>query len=130
MNSVSIVRLALAQLNDTVGDLSGNCEVVLRATASAAAAGADLIAFPELTITGYPPEDLVLRPGFRAASRAALEKLAADLAAAGLGETAVVVGFIDDDGHPRNAAAFLHRGAIVARYYKQHLPNYGVFDER
>lgn len=127
---MSTLRLALAQVNDTVGDLAGNCAMVLQVTAGAAAAGADLVAFPELTITGYPPEDLVLRPGFRTASRAALEKLAADLAAADLGETAVIVGFVDDDGQPRNAAAFLHGGTVVARYYKHHLPNYGVFDER
>jgi NAD+ synthase (glutamine-hydrolysing) len=127
---VSVIRLALAQVNCTVGDLAGNADLVVRTTSEAMAAGADLVAFPELTLTGYPPEDLVLRPGFRAASRAALEKLAADLAAAGLGETAVVVGYVDDDGQPRNAAAFVHRGAVVARYFKQHLPNYGVFDER
>jgi NAD+ synthase (glutamine-hydrolysing) len=127
---VTIMRLALAQVNCTVGDLAGNAAVVLQNTQAAAAAGADLVAFPELTITGYPPEDLVLRPGFRTASRAAIEKLAADLAAAGLGETAVVVGYVDDDGKPRNAAAFVHRGAVLARYFKQHLPNYGVFDER
>jgi NAD+ synthase (glutamine-hydrolysing) len=83
-----------------------------------------------MTITGYPPEDLVLRHSFRAASGAALEKLAEDLGAAGLGETAVIVGYLDDDGGARNAAAFVHRGAVVARYFKHHLPNYGVFDER
>jgi NAD+ synthase (glutamine-hydrolysing) len=124
------LRLALAQANCTVGDLTGNAATVLDRTRAAAAAGADLIAFPELTLTGYPPEDLVLRAGFRAASRAVLEKLAGDLVASGLGEIAVVVGYVDDDRGPRNAAAFLHRGEVVARYFKHHLPNYGVFDER
>ena len=124
------LRLALAQVDCTVGDLAGNCSMVVEVTGRAAAAGADLVAFPELTVTGYPPEDLVLRPGFRAASRTMLDKLATDLASAGLGDTAVVVGYVDDDGHPRNAAAFLLGGAVVARYFKQHLPNYGVFDER
>ena len=97
------LRLALAQANYTVGDLAGNAAMVLDRTRTAAAAGADLVAFPELTLTGYPPEDLVLRAGFRAASRAAVEKLAGDLAAAGLGDIAVVAGYVDDDGGPRNA---------------------------
>lgn len=127
---MATLRLALAQVNYTVGDLAGNAQMVLIRTREAAAAGADLVAFPELTITGYPPEDLVLRPGFRAASRAALEKLAADLDADGLGEVGVLVGYVDDDGGPRNALAFVHRGDVLARYYKHHLPNYGVFDER
>jgi NAD+ synthase (glutamine-hydrolysing) len=127
---VPTLRLALAQVNYTVGDLAGNAAMVLERTRDAAAAGAHLVAFPEMTITGYPPEDLVLRHSFRAASGAALEKLAADLGAAGLGETAVIVGYLDDDGGARNAAAFVHRGAVVARYFKHHLPNYGVFDER
>jgi NAD+ synthase (glutamine-hydrolysing) len=125
-----VVRVALAQMNYVVGDLSANSRAVLERTRAAAAAGAHLIAFPELTLTGYPPEDLVLRPGFRGASRTALEKLAADLDGDGLGEIAVVVGYVDDSGGPRNALAFIHRGTVVARYFKHHLPNYGVFDER
>jgi NAD+ synthase (glutamine-hydrolysing) len=114
----------------TVGDLPGNAQIVVTRTAEAAAAGAQLVIFPEMMITGYPIEDLVLRPAFRAASRSALEKLAGRLADAGLGDTAVIVGYVDDDGRPRNASAFLLRGQVVARYYKHHLPNYGVFDER
>ena len=125
-----MLRLGLAQVNTTVGDLAGNVEAVVAGARQAAAEGAQVVAFPELMVTGYPVEDLVLRPAFRAASRAALEKLAAQLADAGLGETAVIVGYIDDDGRPRNASAFLLDGQIVARYYKHHLPNYGVFDER
>jgi NAD+ synthase (glutamine-hydrolysing) len=127
---VTLLRLGLAQVNTTVGDLAGNVEAVVAGARQAAAEGAQVVAFPELMVTGYPVEDLVLRPAFRAASRAALEKLAAQLADAGLGETAVIVGYIDDDGRPRNASAFLLDGQIVARYYKHHLPNYGVFDER
>jgi NAD+ synthase (glutamine-hydrolysing) len=122
--------VALAQVNTTVGDLAGNAQAVLARTARAAEAGADLVAYPEMMLTGYPVEDLVLRPAFRGASRLALEKLAGELADAGLGSTAVVVGFVDDDGMPRNASAFLLGGEVVARYYKHHLPNYGVFDER
>jgi NAD+ synthase (glutamine-hydrolysing) len=114
----------------TVGDLAGNAQAVLSHTARAAAAGAQVVAFPEMMVTGYPVEDLVLRPAFRAASRAALEKLATQLSDAGLGDTAVIVGYVDDDRLPRDASAFLLGGQVVARYYKHHLPNYGVFDER
>jgi NAD+ synthase (glutamine-hydrolysing) len=122
--------VALAQVNTTVGDFAGNARTVVSRTAEAVAAGAELVAFPEMMLTGYPVEDLVLRRAFRAASRAALEKLAVELADAGLGSTAVIVGYVDDDGAPRDASAFLLDGQVVARYYKHHLPNYGVFDER
>ncbi len=128
--AVIALRLALAQVNYTVGDLAGNAETVVTRTAEAAGAGAHVVLFPEMMLTGYPVEDLVLRPGFRAASRAAVDELATTLADAGLGDTAVVVGYVDDDGVPRNASAFLLGGRVVARYYKHHLPNYGVFDER
>jgi NAD+ synthase (glutamine-hydrolysing) len=127
---VTALRLALAQVNTTVGDLAGNAQTVLARTAQAAEAGAQVVAFPEMMLTGYPVEDLVLRPAFRAASRAALEALAGRLAEAGLGDVAVIVGYVDDDGLPRDASAFLLGGRVVARYYKHHLPNYGVFDER
>ena len=124
------LRIALAQINHTVGDVTGNLASVLAHTAQAAAAGAHLVCFPEMMLTGYPPEDLVFRASFRAASQSALLRLATELLDAGLGETAIIVGYLDDDGAPRNAAAFVHRGAVVARYYKHHLPNYGVFDEQ
>lgn len=124
-----VLRLALAQVNTTVGDLAGNAAMVLERTREAAAAGAHLVAFPEMTLTGYPPEDLVLRASFRAASRASLDKLAGDLGSAGLGRTAVVVGYLDDDEGPRDASALLFEGRVLATYYKHHLPNYGVFDE-
>jgi NAD+ synthase (glutamine-hydrolysing) len=124
------LRIALAQIDHTVGDLAGNAATVLAHTEQAAAAGAHLVAFPEMMLTGYPPEDLVLRSSFRAASRATLATLATDLATAGLGATAVIVGYLDDDRGPRNAAAFLFDGRVVATYFKHHLPNYGVFDEQ
>jgi NAD+ synthase (glutamine-hydrolysing) len=135
------MRLALAQVNSTVGDLPGNAAAVRDWTRRAAEAGAHLVAFPEMMLTGYPVEDLVFRESFVAASRVALEQLATDLAADGLGEIAVVVGYLDADGParvssdaapdrgPRDALALLHGGRIVATYFKHHLPNYGVFDE-
>ncbi|WP_117213902.1 NAD+ synthase [Allorhizocola rhizosphaerae] len=135
------LRVALAQVNPTVGDLTGNALLVREGVARAAAASAHLIAFPELMITGYPPEDLVFRESFVRASQTAVQRLAGELVADGFGELVVAVGFLDADGPgklgavttatvgPRNAMAILHRGEIVARYYKHHLPNYGVFDE-
>ena len=137
---VAQLRIALAQLNGVVGDLTGNAERVASWSARAAAAGAHLVAFPEMTITGYPPEDLVLRSSFLDASRATVETLAARLAADGLGALAVVVGYCDrcpdprpqvgrPAGEPQNAAALLFGGSVAARYAKHHLPNYGVFDE-
>ena len=135
------LRLALAQANPCVGDLEGNARIVLEATERANLAGADIVAFPEMMLTGYPIEDLALRASFQRASKAALAALAAALEDAGLGGLAVVVGYLDaaeENGAPvpgrpsggaQNAAAVLHGGAIVATYAKHHLPNYGVFDE-
>ncbi|MFG1674738.1 NAD+ synthase [Micromonospora sp. NPDC049282] len=135
------LRLALCQVNPTVGDLVGNADRVRAWTRKAADSGAQLALFPELMVTGYPVEDLVFRRSFVAASRAALHRLAADLAGDGLGDLPVLVGYLDADGPPqvsadaepdrgaRNAAALLHRGEVVATYFKHHLPNYGVFDE-
>ncbi|MGC4895427.1 NAD+ synthase [Micromonospora sp. DT31] len=135
------LRLALCQVNPTVGDLTGNAGEVRAWTRKAADSGAQLVLFPELMLTGYPVEDLVFRRSFVAASRAALHRLAADLVADGLGDLPVLVGYLDADGPPqvsadaepgrgaRNAAALLHRGEVVATYFKHHLPNYGVFDE-
>jgi NAD+ synthase (glutamine-hydrolysing) len=136
------LRVGLAQVDLTVGDLAGNADVVVGWTRHAAAQGAHLVAFPEMTLTGYPAEDLVLRRSFVQASRTALERLAIRLADEGFGSTAVVVGYLDasgepgratplgqPSGEPQNAAALIHAGRVVARYAKHHLPNYGVFDE-
>ncbi|MDI6098088.1 NAD+ synthase [Actinoplanes sp. NEAU-A12] len=135
------LRIALAQVNSTVGDIPGNAAAVRRWSREAADAGAHLVAFPEMMLTGYPIEDLVFRNSFVEASRQALRALAADLAADGLGDLAVVVGYVDADGPPaisseavpgsgrRDASALLWRGEVAATYYKHHLPNYGVFDE-
>ena len=122
------LRLAAAQLNTVVGDLSGNVERVLRALAAAEAAGADVCVVPELAIPGYPPEDLLLKPGFVADNVAALEKVAA-----ATGHCAVVVGFVGaaPDGQGlANAAAVCARGRVVGVFHKRFLPNYGVFDEQ
>ncbi|MBT8224729.1 MAG: NAD+ synthase [Dactylosporangium sp.] len=135
------LRLALAQVDPTVGDIPGNVDLIGRWTRSAREAGADLVAFPEMTLTGYPVEDLVFRESFIAASRSTLPDLAGSLADAGLADIAVAVGYLDADGParrgsdvergrgPRNALAVLHAGRVVATYAKHHLPNYGVFDE-
>lgn len=124
------LRLALAQVNACVGDITGNAGLVLDRCRAAAQAGADVVALPEMVLTGYPVEDLALRTSFAAASRAALDALPAQLASEGLGDLLVVAGYLDSDEQgPRNAAAIIHGGAVVDRYFKHHLPNYGVFDE-
>ncbi|MFJ8232245.1 NAD+ synthase [Streptomyces sp. NPDC094448] len=134
------LRLALNQIDATVGDLGGNADAVVRRTRQAAEQGAHLVAFPEMMLTGYPVEDLALRSSFVDASRATLVSLAARLAAEGLGGVPVIVGYLDRSetaqpkygqpaGAPRNAAAVLHGGEVVLGFAKHHLPNYGVFDE-
>jgi len=135
------LRIALAQVNSTVGDIAGNAAAVRRWSRAAADAGAQLVAFPEMMLTGYPIEDLVFRNSVVEASRQGLETLARDLQADGLGDLAVVVGYVDADGPAatssdatpgtgrRDASALLLGGAVVATYFKHHLPNYGVFDE-
>src|SRR5690606_6844158 len=94
------LRLALAQVNPTVGDLVGNARIVRERSRAAADAGAHLVVFPEMMLTGYPVEDLVFRDSFVAASRSAVRRLATDLAADGLGELPVIVGYLDSDGPP------------------------------
>ena len=119
-------RIALAQVNTTVGDLRGNKELVKEWLDRASAQGADLAAFPELTLTGYPPEDLVLYPSFVAESKRLLHELAAEVTG-----ISAVVGFVDEmDGRLFNASALLANGEVQGVYHKLHLPNYGVFDER
>ncbi|HEX6354669.1 NAD+ synthase, partial [Actinophytocola sp.] len=125
------LRIALAQVNATVGDLDGNSDLVASWTARAAEAGAHLVVFPEMVLTGYPVEDLALRESFATASREALSALAARLDAEGNGAVAAVVSYLDrDEVGPRDAVAVLYGGRIVATQFKHHLPNYGVFDER
>jgi NAD+ synthase (glutamine-hydrolysing) len=120
------VRIALGQVDTTVGDLDGNVELLTAWAARATEAAADAVVFPELAITGYPPEDLVLRPAFVADNLEALGALAASTA----GGCSVVVGFVDrTDRGIHNAAALLGGGDVIARYHKVRLPNYGVFDE-
>ena len=122
-----MVRIALGQINTTVGDLEGNVDAMSAWAARATEAGADLICFPELAVTGYPPEDLVLRRTFVDDNLEALEELARRSADG----CAVLTGFVDrTDAGIHNAAALLEGGAIGARYHKVKLPNYGVFDEK
>ncbi|MCP2170363.1 NAD+ synthase [Goodfellowiella coeruleoviolacea] len=125
------LRLALAQVNARVGDLAGNADLIVEWAGRAARSDAHLVVFPEMVLTGYPVEDLALRVSFAKASRQALQDLATRLVEAGAGEVAAFVGYLDiDEDGPRNAAAVLYRGEVVATQYKHHLPNYGVFDER
>jgi NAD+ synthase (glutamine-hydrolysing) len=120
-----LVRIALAQINPTVGDLTGNARLIIEWTERAHAQGADVVCFPELAITGYPPEDLVLKPSFVRDNIAALHTIAAAAK-----DIAVVVGFVDEEGDIFNSAAFIEDGVVKAVYHKVFLPNYGVFDEK
>jgi NAD+ synthase (glutamine-hydrolysing) len=135
-----MLRIALAQVNVTVGDLAGNAEIVVEWTRRAAARGARVVVFPEMALTGYPVEDLALRTSFVEASIATLRDVAERLNIEGLGGVAVVVGYLDRKtglaprtgvpaGAPLDAAAVLHDGRVVITSAKHHLPNYGVFDE-
>ena len=119
------MRIALAQVNPTVGDLAGNTRLVLDWIEKARNAGADIVCFPELVLTGYPPEDLVLKPSFVRDNIAQLKSIAK--ATRGI---SAVVGFVDEEGDIFNAAAFLNGGEIKAVFHKVFLPNYGVFDEK
>jgi NAD+ synthase (glutamine-hydrolysing) len=122
-----MVRIALGQIDPTVGDLDGNVALMTAWTSRATEAGADVVVFPELALTGYPPEDLVLRPAFVDDNLAALERLARETA----GGCAIVTGFVDrTDAGIHNAAGLIANGEVVARYHKVKLPNYGVFDEQ
>jgi NAD+ synthase (glutamine-hydrolysing) len=135
-----MLRVGLAQVNATVGDLAGNSEIIVEWTRRAAARGARVVVFPEMALTGYPVEDLALRASFVEASIAAVRDVAERLSVEGLGGVAVVVGYLDrlaglaprtglPAGAPLDAAAVLHGGRVVITSAKHHLPNYGVFDE-
>lgn len=136
-------RIALAQIDTRVGDVDANAQAVLDWSRTAAQAGADLVVFPEMTLTGYPIEDLALRASFRRGAEAALQRTAAALADEGLGNLAVLVGTVGEKSvtpvhepgapegprRPTNQAVLLQHGQVQVRYDKHHLPNYGVFDE-
>src|SRR5680860_344428 len=134
------LRLALAQLNPVVGDITGNAAQVVERSKEAKQQGAHIVVFPEMMLTGYPVEDLALRASFVDASKEAVATLATTLADEGLGDLVVIVGYLDriegakdrlgvPKGSPVNAAAVITGGKIETRYVKHHLPNYGVFDE-
>jgi NAD+ synthase (glutamine-hydrolysing) len=114
----------LAQINATVGDLRGNVRKILDYIDQARGLGVDLVAFPELVVTGYPPEDLLLKPDFVEANISCLHEIA--IATRGI---TAIVGFVNRDSDIYNAAAILHGGALAGVYHKMYLPNYGVFDE-
>jgi NAD+ synthase (glutamine-hydrolysing) len=118
------IRVALAQINTVVGDIDGNAARIAAALADAGDAGAHVTLVPELAVTGYPPEDLLLRPAFAAAAREALDRIAA-----GVRRGLAVIGFPEWDGDCHNAAAVVADGRVQAVYRKRFLPNYGVFDE-
>jgi len=119
------LRVALAQINATVGDVEGNFREIAEGIEKAKEVRADVVAFPELAVTGYPPEDLLFKPHFVQRNKEAILELA-KLVPKFL---VAVVGFVDEDGDIFNAAAILHDGKVVAVYRKHYLPNYGVFDE-
>src|SRR5437763_3885267 len=122
------MKIGFAQIDTTVGDLSGNCELISRSYDRLAAAGAELVLTPELSIPGYPPQDLVFKSRFVPENLAILDKLHAHV-----GDVALLVGFVDRNdgrGKPfRNAAALLERGKPIRKTYKSLLPTYDVFDE-
>ena len=125
------LRVALAQVNPTVGDLAGNAALIKQSVATAAAQGAQIAIFPEMVLTGYPVEDLALRPSFQEASRLALVELATEIDP----NIVAIIGYLDQvvtgdgAGKPQNKVAVIAFGEVKARYAKCHLPNYGVFDE-
>ena len=121
------LRVALAQINPTVGDLVGNRALVASSIESAKKSSAHIVVFPEMIVTGYPVEDLALRPSFQIASQEALIEIAKGVH----GDIVALVGYLDTSptGSPQNALAVISEGEVRGRYVKRHLPNYGVFDE-
>jgi NAD+ synthase (glutamine-hydrolysing) len=118
------IRVGIAQINSTVGDLSGNTKKIMESIDQAKSLGVDLLTFPELAITGYPPEDLLFKPQFIKQNKECLDKIIEHSS-----DIAVVVGFVDSEGDIYNAAAVLYNKKLVGVYHKFYLPNYGVFDE-
>src|SRR6266481_8305714 len=124
MQHASQLRLAMAQINVVVGDIEGNAQKIVDWIDRARDANADIVAFPELALTGYPPEDLLLKPQFIDSNLAALDKI--------IGRTrdiTAIIGFVDRKDDIFNAAAIVQSGKRVTTYHKMYLPNYGVFDE-
>jgi len=119
------IRLGLSQINTTVGDIDGNVRRIIEQIERAVKTGVDVLAFPELTITGYPPEDLLFKPHFLQRNIEALSTIASHVP----DNLMAVVGFVDEEGDIYNGAAVLHDGKVVGKYHKNYLPNYGVFDE-
>ena len=124
---MAVLRVAICQINTRVGDLHGNAEKIVSFMAEAEREGADLALFPELTITGYPPEDLLLKPGFVADNMAVLDEVASKIT----GHCAAAIGFADGEGHGQtfNALALVAGGEVKATYHKRALPNYAIYDE-
>jgi len=118
------IRVGIAQINSTVGDLNGNTKKIVESINQAKSLGVDLLTFPELAITGYPPEDLLLKPQFVRQNRESLNRIIEQCS-----DIAIVVGFVDSDGDIYNAAAVVHDKKLAGIYHKIYLPNYGVFDE-
>jgi NAD+ synthase (glutamine-hydrolysing) len=118
-------RIAMAQINTTVGDFQGNTRKIIERLEEAQTLGADIVSFPELAVPGYPPEDLLIKTDFIQENVSCLEEIAKHATT-----TAAVVGFADSGDHLYNAAAVLHEGRIAGVYRKMRLPNYGVFDEK
>ena len=121
---MQLLRVGIAQINPTVGDLTGNTKKIIESIHQARSLGVDLLTLPELAITGYPPEDLLLKPHFISQNMASLNEIAEHTS-----NIAVVIGFVDSDGDTYNAAGMLYNGNLVGVYHKHYLPNYGVFDE-
>ncbi|MBI5970359.1 MAG: NAD+ synthase [Deltaproteobacteria bacterium] len=120
-----MLRVAMAQINTTVGDLAGNAQKIIRHADKAKASGADVVLFPEMCVTGYPPEDLLLKPGFITDNMRCLEALSKKIK-----DVVAIIGFVDGTNAIYNAAAVVHNGKILDKYHKIFLPNYGVFDEK
>jgi NAD+ synthase (glutamine-hydrolysing) len=125
------IRIALAQINPTLGDLAVNADLISKYASDAANAGAVIVVYPEMIVTGYPVEDLATRSSFRSASINSVNNIAKRVSDEGNGDLTLLVGYLGESEarEPQNCVAVIHRGAILATYIKHHLPNYGVFDE-